>query len=132
MTRHTNGISDWRHASFTHQLRLELNTVTTGPVDGFWWPYSRNLADELPDLLATLELRLGSIYRVIYHLDEWATAPGELDFNGRRLRLDGYRHIPARTLEVLGVGLDTQLTLRIITPLDEPEKIGRRPLLLSR
>ncbi|ATL70163.1 DUF5994 family protein [Nocardia terpenica] len=139
MTWQSNGIDAWRHGPFTHQLRLALDVAVTGSVDGFWWPHSRNLTDELPALLATLELRLGSIDRVIYHLDEWATAPDTFDFDRHRVRLDGYRHMPARTLEVLGVDLDARLILRTITPLDETEVVtaiqhrgrsalGKRPL----
>ncbi|UFS95301.1 MULTISPECIES: DUF5994 family protein [Nocardia] len=121
MTSQPNRTNPSRQASPTHQLRLELDASGTGTADGFWWPHSRDLATELPDLLAMLTPRLGPIHRVIYHLDEWATAPRKLDFGGRRVRLDGYRHMAARTLEVLGVGFDTHLTLQIITPLADTE-----------
>ncbi|MDX1884708.1 DUF5994 family protein [Mycolicibacterium sp. 120270] len=36
-------------------------------------PRSANLSHELPDLLAVLSVRLGSIERVLYNLAEWAT-----------------------------------------------------------
>ncbi|AYF75805.1 hypothetical protein D7D52_20370 [Nocardia yunnanensis] len=98
-------------------MRLELNPGGAGSLDGLWWPRSRDLADELPDLLATLLPRLGPIHRVIYHLDEWSSAARKLEFGGRQIRLDGYRRLPARTLEVLAVSAGTRLTLQILAPL---------------
>ncbi|GAB0101334.1 hypothetical protein JMUB6875_02980 [Nocardia sp. JMUB6875] len=59
-----------------------------------------------------------------YHLDEWATAPRKLDFGGRQVRLDGYRHMAAHTLEVLGIDYSTHLTLRIITTPTDIEMTG--------
>ncbi|WP_084515485.1 DUF5994 family protein [Nocardia acidivorans] len=99
--------------------RLELDAVGTAGAD-IWRPRSRDLAEELPALLTTLA-RLGPILRVIYNLDEWAAAPRKLDFDGHRVRLDGYRQLPAHTLEVLGVRVGTQLTLQIIPPLTDTE-----------
>ncbi|MFG1791807.1 DUF5994 family protein [Nocardia sp. NPDC049149] len=116
MTSQSTETNPGPHASPTHRLRLELDGRGTGAYDGFWWPHSRDLASELPGLLTTLVPRLGSIHRVIYHTDEWATAPRKLDFAGRQVRLDGYRHMAARTLEILGVS-GAHLTLQVITPL---------------
>ncbi|MFE3954511.1 DUF5994 family protein [Nocardia sp. NPDC059091] len=121
MTLQPNGTNADRRAPPAHRPRLELDAVGAVNVDGVWWPHSRDLAGELPDLLAMLVPRLGPIHRVIYHLDEWATAPRKLDAGGRCVRLDGYRHMPARTLEVLGVITGTHLTLRIITPPDDTD-----------
>lgn len=110
-----------RRISPAHRLRLELDTGDRS-IGGFWWPHSRDLAAELPDLLTMLTSRLGPIHRVIYHLDEWTTVPGELDFGRRQVRLDGYRRdMPARTVQIVGVGIGAPLTIRIITPLDESE-----------
>ncbi|WP_245717703.1 DUF5994 family protein [Nocardia jejuensis] len=111
-----------RQASADRRLRLALNTSGSGPFDGFWWPHSRDLAGELPDLLAALSGRLGPIHRVVYHLDEWTPAPRKLEFAGRQIRLDGYRHLPARTLEVLAVSIGAQLTLQVIIPQPDTEK----------
>ncbi|WP_051177881.1 DUF5994 family protein [Nocardia concava] len=107
-----------------HRLRLELNAAATGPVDGFWWPHGRDLAAELPALLAMLVPVLGSIQRVVYHLDEWSSTPRKLDVGGRQVRLDGYRHMPARILEVHGVEVGARLTLRLITPIDDTDMVA--------
>ncbi|GAC1407805.1 MAG: hypothetical protein NVSMB60_28640 [Mycobacterium sp.] len=47
----------------------------TGHVDGAWWRRSDDLPSELPDLLAVLSVRLGSVERVMYNVSEWAKAP---------------------------------------------------------
>ncbi|WP_069164631.1 DUF5994 family protein [Nocardia altamirensis] len=119
MTSQPTKTNPGRQTSAIHQLRLELDARGTGAFDGFWWPHSRDLAGELPGLLAMLRTQLGPIHRVIYHTDEWAAAARQLDFAGRQVRLDGYRNTAARTLEILGVG--THLTLQIITPLADSD-----------
>ncbi|MGO4615380.1 DUF5994 family protein [Nocardia sp. 2YAB30] len=96
-------------------LLLAPGTIGNTSTDGTWWPYSRDLSAELPDLLAALGNRLGPIHRVVYHLDEWDTAPRKLQNAGRRVRLDGYRHKPSRTLDILGVG-GTRITVLVSPP----------------
>jgi len=39
---------------YTPRLRLKPKAPGTGYVDGAWWPHSRSLVEELPDLLAVL------------------------------------------------------------------------------
>jgi hypothetical protein len=95
--------------SSAHRLRLEFDAVGTG---GVWRPRGTDLVTELPDLLTALGVRLGPIHRVIYHLDEWTTTPRILADAGRQVRLDGYRHKSAHTVDVLGVRGD-RLTLRV-------------------
>ncbi|MEV6071564.1 DUF5994 family protein [Nocardia sp. NPDC052001] len=115
MTSQTSETGTAGRTSPTQPLRLELNSGGTTAADGFWWPNSRDLTAELPELLAMLTPRLGPIHRVIYHLGEWDAAPRKLDFGGRRVRLDGYRRLPARTLQILGVSIGASLTLQLIT-----------------
>ena len=43
------------------RLRLRPKALTTGYVDGAWWPRSRDLAAELPALLAVPAVRLGGV-----------------------------------------------------------------------
>ena len=98
-------------------LRLESTTDGTASIDGVWCPRGNDLVAELPDLLTAVANRLGPIHRVIYHLDEWATAPRKLASGGRLVRLDGYRHMPRHTLGVLAVS-GAQLTVAVVTPSD--------------
>ncbi|MBF6338795.1 hypothetical protein IU450_23285 [Nocardia abscessus] len=96
----------------TSRPRLEFDAAGTG---GVWRPRGNDLVTELPDVLTALGVRIGPIHRVTYHLDEWTTPPRKLANGGRQVRLDGYRHKPAHTVDALGVSGD-KLTLRVHFP----------------
>ncbi|MEO6794599.1 MAG: DUF5994 family protein [Mycobacterium sp.] len=105
----------------TPRLRLKPKAPQTGYVDGAWWPRSDTLTAELPDLLAVLSVRLGTISRVRYNIDEWAAAPSELVTDGRKVRLDGYQCQPVHTLEVLGASR-SRIVLLVVSPLADPDQ----------
>jgi hypothetical protein len=101
------------------RLRLRPKALTTGYVDGAWWPRSRDLAAELPALLAVLAVRLGEIPRVSYNLTEWDTAPREVAADGVRVRLNGFWSRPPHTVDVIA-GDRRRLTLLLVPPDTEP------------
>jgi hypothetical protein len=123
MTSRTNAFNARRPEWSTRHLRLDLDAADRG-ADGVWWPHSRDLVAELAGLFSVLQPGFGPVHRVIYHFDEWSAAPGEMESGGRRIRLDGYRHRPVRTLGI--VGTDTALTLRLITPVADAATNGGR------
>lgn len=104
----------------TPRLRLKPKAPQSGYVDGAWWPRSDDLTAELPDLLAVLSVRLGPIDRVIYHLDEWATAPAKFATGGRTVRLGGFRYQPPNTIEVLGLNRK-RIVLLVVPPHTDPD-----------
>ena len=104
----------------TPRLRLKRKAATTGYVDGAWWPHSSDLAVELPDLLAVLSVRLGSIERVIYNLGDWAKAPTEFATGGAVVQLGGYTGQPVDTIQVVGIDR-RKLVLLVVPPDTEPE-----------
>src|SRR6476620_8200001 len=53
------------------RLNLKPESATTGFVDGAWWPTSRDLAAEMPSLIAALADRVGTVERVSYNIDAW-------------------------------------------------------------
>jgi hypothetical protein len=97
------------------RLRLRPKAPTTGYVDGAWWPRSRNLAAELPALLAVLAVRLGEIPRVSYNLTEWETAPGQIAADGVRVRLGGFWSRQPHTVDVIAADR-RRLTLLLVPP----------------
>lgn len=105
----------------TPRLRLKAKAPQTGHVDGAWWPHSDALLAELPDLLAVLSVRLGTIDRVLYKIGEWGTAPARMHLGDRAIRLDGYRHQPPHTVEILGLGR-SRITLLVIPADADPGK----------
>jgi Family of unknown function (DUF5994) len=104
----------------TPRLRLKPKAPTSGHVDGAWWPHSDDLAEELPDLLAVLSVRLGPVGRVMYNLAEWAKMPPRLTTGGRAVRLDGYRLQPTNTLQVQGIGRESVFLL-VVPPDTDPD-----------
>ncbi|MEU7764833.1 DUF5994 family protein [Nocardia sp. NPDC049190] len=82
-------------------------------VGGAWWPRTTDLVAELADLERLFARRAGGVDRIMYNMDAWQSAPRRTTIGGRSVRLDGYRHLPAHALCV--VGLDrTQLVLLVI------------------
>jgi hypothetical protein len=88
-----------RSADGAARLRLKPAGPQSGPVDGGWWPRSRDLAAELPALLDGLGDRSGPVARVAYHLDGWDPAPRRLP---KSARLEGFRTTDPRILTVAG------------------------------
>ncbi|NKE57074.1 hypothetical protein FXN61_09590 [Lentzea sp. PSKA42] len=101
------------------RLRLRPKALTTGDVDGAWWPRSRDLAAELPTLLAVLAVRLGEIPRVSYNLTEWDTAPSQIAIGGVRVRLSGFWSRPPHTVSVVAADR-RRLTLLLVPPDTDP------------
>ncbi len=101
------------------RLRLRPKALPAGYVDGAWWPRSRDLAAELPALLAVLSVRLGEIPRVSYNLTEWDTAPGQIAADGVRVRLSGFWSRPPHTVDVVA-GDRRRLTLLLVPPDADP------------
>jgi len=97
------------------RLRLRPKALTTGYVDGAWWPRSRDLAAELPALLAVLTVRLGEIPRVSYNLTEWESAPRQIAADGVRVRLNGFWSRPPHTVDVIASDR-RRLTLLLVPP----------------
>jgi hypothetical protein len=93
------------------QLKPE-STAATGFVDGGWWPRSRDLGAELPDLLAALKARIGPVERVSYHLGDWDDTERAITAGGNVVRLSGFRSQTAGTIDVLASRL--RMTLLVV------------------
>ena len=97
------------------RLRLKPDAAKTGYVDGAWWPHSDDLAAELPELVAMVATRLGSVRRVTYRLGEWAKKPSAPVIAGRAIQLDGHRRGTVNTIELLSAR-DRRIVLLVIPP----------------
>jgi hypothetical protein len=104
-----------------HDLRLRLKPrgPVTGFVDGGWWPRSRNLPAELPALLAVLAVRMGPVESVSYNLDTWGPTPRRITYDGRLVRLAGYRSQHPATIDLLSA--NHRVTLLVVAPGAAPE-----------
>lgn len=98
------------------QARLQLKSQgsVTGHVDGAWWPRSRDLAAELPELLTEIAPRMEPVGRVSYRASDWDPAPRKLTLGSHVVRLGWYRLLPSDTVDVIS-GL-RRLTLVVVPP----------------
>ncbi|MGW1741202.1 DUF5994 family protein [Nocardia sp. NPDC001965] len=86
-----------------------------GAVAGAWWPHTDDLVAELAglDFEALQRGRARPVDRIMYNIDDWRPAPRRMTLGGGPVHLDGYRHLPAHTLCVLGLDR-TRLVLLVI------------------
>ncbi|WP_019928995.1 DUF5994 family protein [Nocardia sp. BMG111209] len=98
----------------TPRLRLKPKADSTGYLDGAWWPRSGKLVAELPDLLAVLSVRLGTVQRVVYDRASWSHVPRQLILGDRAIRLDAYPFELGNTMYVYG-SAGHVIVLRVIT-----------------
>jgi len=96
--RYDHPLTPWTGSGEDHgngaRLELKPNFPRTGFVDGGWWPRSRDLRAELPDLIASLSAQLGGrvgpILRIGFGITEWnptgrqrlVTPTGHVAFGG--------------------------------------------------
>ncbi|MBQ1092231.1 DUF5994 family protein [Streptomyces sp. B93] len=69
------------------RLRLAPHDVPPRRLDGVWWPYSRDLLTQLPQLLAELPHAWGDISAVTVDAAAWSAAPGRMLVANQVVRL---------------------------------------------
>jgi hypothetical protein len=99
-------------STFPPRLRLTPNDRCVDDVGGEWWPRSRDLGTELPDLLAVLADRLGRVERVVYDPAAWEAAPDLLIAGDRAVTLEAYLYESLNKLYVYGIN-GTSTVLRV-------------------
>lgn len=93
-------------------LRLRMSLLP-GPdrLDGGWWPQSRDLDVELPDLVAHFPPELGRVMRALYSPPDW-------DSHHRRVRMGrGYLKVgsfPKDDTHVIDVHMANRTRLRLL------------------
>ncbi|WP_330459023.1 DUF5994 family protein [Streptomyces sp. NBC_00820] len=71
-------------------LRLETTHSREGNLDGAWWPRSRDIGAELPDLIHVLTSHLGPITRVGLDATAWDGLPTRLVVDDQVVRIDSF------------------------------------------
>ncbi|MGW0630908.1 DUF5994 family protein [Streptomyces sp. NPDC002758] len=74
----------------TAVVRLETTHDRRGVLDGAWWPRSRDIAAELPTLIAALTEYLGPVTRVGLDAAAWAELPTRLIIDDRVVHIDSF------------------------------------------
>jgi hypothetical protein len=96
-------------------LRDDAGTEDSG-FDGAWWPRTRDLAVEVPELVAELERRGVRIERFTYALDAWEPAPRKLVVNGRVVRTGGFRSMDPLVVCIVWHGGQRRADLLVVPP----------------
>lgn len=101
-----------------------------GYIDGGWWPYSSDLAAELPALLHVLWSSGRDIVHISYNLDHWDVSPRRLRIDGRRVRLAGFHGQNPLTVFVSDSRHTDTAELLLISSDTEPS-VAKRALELA-
>ncbi|GAA2475444.1 DUF5994 family protein [Streptomyces gobitricini] len=71
-------------------VRLRTTRSREGILDGAWWPRSRDIGAELPDLVGALTEHLGPVTRVGLDADAWEGLPVRLVVDDRVVHIDSF------------------------------------------
>ncbi|MFB7447085.1 DUF5994 family protein [Streptomyces sp. NPDC056194] len=113
-------------AAPTRQARLALtpNTSMAGLLDGAWWPYSRDLATELPPLVDALRDRFGRVTRITANPVPWPVAPYQVPVGGYAVHVGWFTDQAPDTMILLSYNLG-RCDLLVIPPETEPAAAAR-------
>jgi hypothetical protein len=88
----------------------------SSPFDGAWFPRSRDLAVELPELITELERRGVRVERFTYPLRAWAPVARKLAVPGRILRTGGFRSMDPGVVCLTWDGGTRRADLLVVPP----------------
>jgi hypothetical protein len=97
--------------------------------DGAWWPRSRDLSVEVPELIAELDRRGVRVERFTYSLEAWPAAPRKVVVLGRVVRTGGFRSMDPQVVCLTWAGGARRADLLVVPP-DTDVVTGARALRL--
>ena len=98
--------------------------------DGAWFPRSRDLAVELPELIAELDRRGVRVERFTYALDAWSPVSRKLEVQGRIVRTGGFRSMDPLVVCLTWAGGAKRADLLVVPP-ETDVLTGARALRLA-
>jgi hypothetical protein len=93
-------------------------------LDGAWWPRSRELAREVPLLVAEFAELGVRVTRFVYHPSLWLIAPSKVRVDGRTVHLGWFREIDPNLI-TLRTSQDERIELLVIPPEATADVAGR-------
>jgi hypothetical protein len=84
--------------------------------DGAWFPRSRDLTVEVPELIAALDRRGVRVERFTYALDAWLAAPRKVVVGGRVVRTGGFRSMEPGVVCLSWAGGNKRADLLVVPP----------------
>ncbi|KFU75836.1 hypothetical protein SAMN04489729_7122 [Amycolatopsis lurida] len=106
------------------RLSLKPRNSESGFVDGAWWPRSRDLTAEVPELAIALNGPIGPVWRVAFPPSAWGITVRELICHGRLVKLEGIGSQNVHVVHVTG-GNMRRVTLVVIPPEADSVAAGR-------
>lgn len=89
-----------------------------GALDGGWWPQSRDLSVELPDLVDNFPVALGRVQRVVFSRPDWDTAPHRVRAARGLVKVGSYPHDDTQQV---WLSMSTHTIIRLsVTPAEGP------------
>ncbi len=108
------------------RLQLKPFRCAAESTDGAWWPRSRHLVEELPDLVASVSEGLGRVVMIGYRRNGWDETPSLVEIAGHTVEL--LEFTSDEPASVILIGADGRhLTLHVIRP-DAGEQAARQAL----
>jgi hypothetical protein len=98
--------------------------------DGAWFPRSRDLAVEVPELIAELDRRGVRVERFTFPLDVWDAPPRKLTVSGRVVRTGGFRSMDRHLVCLTWAGGSRRAELLVVPP-ETDVLTGARALRLA-
>ena len=106
------------------QPRLRLSEVAGGRLDGAWWPRSRDLEAELPELVDHFPVAAGHIDRVLFSRPDWDSCPRKVDVHRGRIKTGSFPSDDTHLL-ILRLSTQVQLALLVVPPNTAPDLANR-------
>ncbi len=108
------------------RLQLKPFRRAAEHIDGAWWPRSRHLVEELPELVAAVSDRLGQVVMIGYRRNGWDDTPDLVEIGGHTVELLGFTSDEPASVILIGAD-GRHLTLHVIRP-DTGEEAARQAL----
>lgn len=103
-------------------LRLQLSgSPGRGPLDGGWWPHSRNIDMELADLVDGFPAVIGRVDRALYSRPDWDSQPRTVPVARGRIKAGSFPGDDTHMM-VLSMAARTRLILLVVPP-DHPRGV---------
>lgn len=99
----------------TH-IAFNYDTTGTRTVAATWWPRSRSLVKELPELIVALREHGDRMTRLSYNPERWDTAPNRIAADGRVIRLGWFASLDPSVLVLSGIDSDRRITVSVVEP----------------
>jgi hypothetical protein len=84
--------------------------------DGAWFPRTRDLAVEVPELIAELDRRGVRVERFTYAIDAWSPVPRKIVVQGRTVRTGGFRSMDPGVVCLTWAGGARRADLLVVPP----------------